>query len=171
MSTSSKINRSWCYTINNYTQDDIVALESIPCKVHICGKEVCNTTQTPHLQGYIRFEKPQRFSWWKLHFPRAHVEMRHGSEAQAFEYCTKENNIVIHKGEPSKNINYGNRNEEATAVIDKIHNGVGYWQIRKEHPLFVFWNRRNVLDYIADSTSEANGEDIVSSYKRRREGL
>lgn len=47
---------AWCFTLNNYTDEEIRRLESLECERLVVGKEVAPTTGTPHLQGYIRFK-------------------------------------------------------------------------------------------------------------------
>lgn len=47
--------RTWEFTINNYTDDDINACRTCECRYIVWGKEVSPTTGTPHLQGYVEF--------------------------------------------------------------------------------------------------------------------
>lgn len=150
MSNRPVMSRSWLYTINNPTEEDVSRLESLDCVVHVSGREVAPTTGTPHLQGYVRFKKPQRFSWWKNQFPTAHVEMRHGTEMEAWTYCAKDKDLAIEKGTPDPGRVYATRDEERDDIIKEIEDGDSYWEIRKRHKGFVFWNRRAVLDYMYD---------------------
>lgn len=145
-----KLSRSWCYTINNYTDDTIVALESLDCIRHVCGREV-GSQGTPHLQGYIRFAKPKRFSWWKRNFPTAHVEMRRGKETEASGYCKKEGDVVIDKGYDTDKVDeYGTVGEETDAVIEEIESGEKFGQIRKRHKRFFFHHRSKIVTYMYD---------------------
>lgn len=83
--------RSWCFTINNYTLDEELAMESVPCRYIIFGKEI-GENNTPHLQGYMEFPGPVRMSGVKKipGFSRAHIEPRRGTRDQAREYCKKD---------------------------------------------------------------------------------
>lgn len=154
--------RAWCYTLNNYTDDDVVRLESIECLRHVVGREV-GEAGTPHLQGYIRFKEPCRFSWWKNQVPKAHVELRKGTEEQAVTYCRKEGSLVIDKGvaesEPPR-LTGKKRDVEAAEVIGEIEAGHTYKQIRTDHKIFCFWHRRQVLEYKRD-TIELEKQDEV----------
>lgn len=146
----SNIGRSWCYTINNYTEEEKERLRSVPAKRHVCGDEV-GESGNPHLQGYIRFEKNQRFSWWKNQFPRAHVEVRQGSEKQAADYCKKSGNVLWDIGyDNDGQEKYGSRAAETQAVIEEIEDGMKYGQIRARHKSFFFFYRSNVVSYMSD---------------------
>lgn len=87
--------RHYCFTINNYTLDDLnnialISLEKI--KYIIYGKEIAPNTGTPHLQGYIELNTPQRMSYVKklLNNNSVHLEARKGTKQQAIEYCKKD---------------------------------------------------------------------------------
>lgn len=163
----AKIGRSWCYTLNNPTESEIEYIKTLDnCAVHVAAHEV-GESGTPHIQGYIRFHKPQKLSWWKRRLPRAHCELRRvkdsegnpipNSEARAFEYCLKDvpddkSTLVIEVGSPAipQPPKGASRDEEAAQVIEKIENGMSYRDIRSAHKVFCFWHRRNVLDYKKD---------------------
>jgi hypothetical protein len=89
--------RRWCFTINNYTQEDLdylgglFELESsvrfllFQCEIGEAG--------TCHVQGYIELKKQWRFTRVKrLIQPggHPHVEMARGNADQNRAYCTKE---------------------------------------------------------------------------------
>lgn len=161
----SKLSRSWVYTLNNYTSEEIIKLESLECLRHLCGKEVGNNG-TPHLQGYIRFKKPCRFSWWKNQFPRIHVEIRRGTEGEAVAYCQKDGDIVIDKGVTLGDREaFGNRTEEALAIVDEFRNGATYGEVRERHMGFFFFNRRHVIGFLHDESRLAQDERYIPSIK------
>lgn len=97
--TNSKMSRSrsYCYTINNPTEDDInftFGLHTIaPIRYHVCGMEL-GANNTPHLQGYVVFEDNKTLTATKSYLPRAHLEMANGSHLQASEYCKKDGNFI-----------------------------------------------------------------------------
>lgn len=85
--------RGWCFTCNNYTDDDIVMINDVSSlsQYLIYGKEVAGTG-TPHLQGYIYFENAKSFSKVQKIMPRGtHLETQKGTAVEASDYCKKEN--------------------------------------------------------------------------------
>lgn len=90
--------RSYCFTLNNYTEDEADAVAGIDCAYLIYGREV-GESGTPHLQGYIRFKNPRSLGGMKKLIPRAHFEARKGSEKQAIDYCRKDDPEPFIKGQ------------------------------------------------------------------------
>jgi hypothetical protein len=82
--------RGWCFTLNNYTDQDIADFKAsfADSKDFVVGKEV-GTNGTPHLQGVIRFEKARTYNNMKKLLPRAHIEMMKKYNASVI-YCKKE---------------------------------------------------------------------------------
>lgn len=80
--------RNLCFTINNYSVEDIILISQCPLSYVIVGFE--GRDATPHIQGYGELTKRTRFSTVKKYFPRAHIEARRGSAREAAEYCKKE---------------------------------------------------------------------------------
>lgn len=59
----SKTSRYWCFTWNNYSVeefDKLLTYEPDICKHIVIGREVCPTTGTPHIQGYVEWKSPVR---------------------------------------------------------------------------------------------------------------
>lgn len=90
----SKVSRSWCYTLNNYTELDINQFKAFSCKKHRCAKEI-GEKGTQHLQGAITFSRGYRISQLKKLNPRAHWEISKTKDAE--NYCTK-GEIIIDSG-------------------------------------------------------------------------
>ena len=93
--------KHWCFTINNYTDEEYMNLltlgSGIPSeqiKYLIIGKER-GESGTPHLQGYICLVKKKRLNpVKKIVGARAHLEVARGSPAQNVQYCSKEGDFV-----------------------------------------------------------------------------
>lgn len=100
-----KTARNCCFTLNNYTAEDICHLRRFAeaeCKYMIFGKEI-GAQGTPHLQGYFELKKLFKFKKLLSTFPRrAHLEKRRGSAIQASEYCEKEDKEPYVFGKISK---------------------------------------------------------------------
>lgn len=78
----------WCFTINNYTPDDLELVKNFGTYGK-CQEEV-GENGTPHLQGCCVFKSNQRISALKKLHPTAHWEVMRGTLEQAEEYCSKE---------------------------------------------------------------------------------
>ena len=77
---------NWCFTLNNYTKEDINNIcSNSSIKTYIFQEET-GTEGTPHLQGYIRFFKKIRPK--KLFNPKIHWEKCRNVKA-SIEYCQK----------------------------------------------------------------------------------
>lgn len=163
--------RSWCYTLNNPTEEEIKGLKALdPEKIacHVFAHEV-GEQGTPHLQGYVRFKKPCRLSWWKNQLPRVHVETRRGTEQQAWNYCVKDGNILFTYGEPMQGQVYATSSEETMAIIEEIEAGDSFVDIRARHRAFVFNKRRQVLDYMKDHRRiQAGGDPFEDEEEERK---
>lgn len=89
----------WCWTLNNYTGDEEKAIgHSIDSrggpKYVVFGREK-GESGTPHLQGYVEFERRVRLNTVKRYIgQRAHVEYRKGTMEEAVEYCKKDGDFI-----------------------------------------------------------------------------
>lgn len=87
--------RGYCFTINNYAEEDVGRLREIDFEEHrirflVCGREV-GASGTPHLQGYVQFLSARDFAIVKRMLPAgAHIEAAKGTPRQNYDYCTKE---------------------------------------------------------------------------------
>ncbi len=89
--------RRWCFTLNNYTEDEVSHLSHLFASksiLYIFGKEKGETRKTPHLQGYFESKNAIRFSTIKKWNPRFHLEKAKGSIKENCIYCSKENNFT-----------------------------------------------------------------------------
>jgi len=84
---------NWSFTINNYTEDELLACSrAVPQKdaVYIVfQEEVAPTTGTPHIQGYISFDKRIRLTGVKKVLgKRIYAVPSNGSPSSNRTYCT-----------------------------------------------------------------------------------
>jgi len=58
--------RAWCFTLNNYTENDILFLTStLDTEKYCFQEELAPTTGTPHLQGMVYFKNGKTFNEMK----------------------------------------------------------------------------------------------------------
>lgn len=96
--------RRWCFTWNNYTEDDILNLvKQYPNGYDYCmyGKEIAPDTKTPHLQGYVEFANPLAMTTVKSRLDpnkksksSIHVEICNGNRESNITYCSKTGDIT-----------------------------------------------------------------------------
>lgn len=60
--------KNWCWTLNNYTEEDCEAISAIGANYTCFGKEKAPLTGTDHLQGYISFAERKTFRQVKVSF-------------------------------------------------------------------------------------------------------
>lgn len=86
--------RSWCFTWNNPNEDEVLVPQAWPTDKYnyLVYQLEEGEAGTPHLQGYINFKNPVRFSEFRTWFPgnSAHIAIAKGSAGQNKTYCTKE---------------------------------------------------------------------------------
>lgn len=128
--TSNQRTRGWCFTINNYTDEDIDRLANLDCQYLVYGKEVAPTTGTCHLQGYVHFqgEKTLR-TIQRLLGSHGHYERRLGTIQEAIEYCKKDG-IVTERGTISTRVS---KSDEWGRVIQLAEEG-SMEELKEEYP-------------------------------------
>jgi len=91
----------WCFTLNNYTEDELSQFEVIgnsgDIKYLVVGKEV-GEQGTPHLQGFVQLNKKKTFGGITALLPRRCGNVRpmyaRSSPYQAAAYCLKDGQYV-----------------------------------------------------------------------------
>lgn len=80
--------RNFCFTLNNYSDEDITKLlTKLPVEYIVFAKEKAPTTGTPHLQGYCELSSQLDYSQIKaLTNDKIHIEPRRGSQSRAIAY-------------------------------------------------------------------------------------
>lgn len=85
----SKQARRWPFTWNNYPRDWKEKLKLAKYAYVIAGEEVCETTGTPHLQGYFHFKSCKRLQTLVKALPGPHYKRAKGSLESNQIYCSK----------------------------------------------------------------------------------
>jgi len=91
--------RNWCFTLNNYSDSELDDIANWDNNYTIFGQEV-GKENTPHLQGFTIFKKPQRLTAVKKVNARAHWEGAKGSWEQNVAYCSKDGIITEYGTKP-----------------------------------------------------------------------
>lgn len=111
--------RSYCYTKNNYTQEEVEAIKAIESTYHVIGFEI-GESGTPHLQGYIHFKNARSFKAVHKELFNAHIEPTKGTPEQASEYSKKDGEYW-EQGECPKQ----GKRTDVELVREEINNGNG----------------------------------------------
>jgi len=90
--------RPWCFTINNWTEDDWDRLISVAedARYLVFSMEHCGDrppevdTWTPHIQGYVYFANPRSFESLQKKLPRARIVPAKGTPEANYMYISKE---------------------------------------------------------------------------------
>lgn len=116
--------RNFCFTLNNYNDDDINSLKTLKCKYIIIGKEIAPTTGTEHLQGYFYLSNASTLKAVikrlkkTLGHARTHLEICKGTSEQNIDYCKKSQNF-IEVGEPPE----GGKRTDLAQIRDRLKSG------------------------------------------------
>lgn len=83
--------RSWVFTLNNYTPDDVAELKKVTHRYMCFGLETGDKEHTPHIQGYVQLDNPVSLRGVKkLLGDRFHVDIAKGTPEQNLKYCSKQ---------------------------------------------------------------------------------
>nr|WAE43032.1 MAG: replication associated protein [Cressdnaviricota sp.] len=107
--------RGWCFTVNNYTEEERLAILGTECRYIIVGQEV-GLEGTPHLQGFVYFEQPKALRQVRLICPRGHWENARGSPQQNIAYCSKEGRFETRGEPPASQEEKGEKGKAAIAA-------------------------------------------------------
>lgn len=81
--------RGYCFTINNYTFEDLYMMIQLPCDYIVFGFEI-GEEGTPHIQGYCFFQNARSFKVMREYVPRGHIEKAKGNPRQNRNYCIED---------------------------------------------------------------------------------
>ena len=108
--------KNWVFTYNNPIMEPL--LQSSMLYI-IFGREI-SPSGTPHLQGYVQFEKQLRFAKAKSYLPEGcHLEAAKGSYDSNKDYCSKDGDFKV-QGVPSltaNEIRKRSRDENCTEIV------------------------------------------------------
>lgn len=122
--------RNFCFTKNNYTEEDIEKIKAFDCKYLVFGREIAPTTGTPHLQGYCELNNQLRKSTLQPIF--GHISEAKGNAKQNLEYCSKVDKNYFESGTPKEQ---GKRND-IIPVVEMMKEKKTVEEIAKANPMF-----------------------------------
>lgn len=151
---ANKKSRGYCYTLPNYSEEDYSLLKVVECLYKIIGKEICPTTQTPHLQCYFYFKNARQFSAVKkLLAGNGHIEAAKGTPQENKTYCSKEGSFEEVGECPSQ----GQRNDISDAINTMKEHGVK--RACEEHPEVMVKYHRGML-FVRDQVCPIKPRDF-----------
>lgn len=121
--------RAWGFVINNYTEADVALMLGWGeiAKEIVASKEIAETG-TPHIQGWIKFEAPKRFSKLKKMHSRANWYKAKSKNAGI--YCCKEgSDLIVCK----KSMGAQGERADMDSIREQILEGVPEKQLWDEH--------------------------------------
>lgn len=121
---------NWCFTLNNYTDADVQRLQTLDCRFIIFGKEVCPTTGTPHLQGYVQWSKSLDRSTTRTRLGEVHLTPADGDSAHNITYCSKVDKNAFRRGAP---VDQGQRSSISLFLAQASTNH-SHMVIARDHP-------------------------------------
>lgn len=125
MSSNPRAKR-WVFTINNFTYDEeelVRNLEINPLIETVVAEEEHLNEGTPHIQGYIHCNKQiYRTVVENWLGGRAFIEVARGSEKDNFDYCTKEQQVIVEKRNPKfeKELRNPLTNDDAKQIMSDM---------------------------------------------------
>lgn len=81
--------RAYVFTLNNWTDEEYQKILTLNYKYIAIGDEIAPKTGTPHLQGYIYFERETSRNTIKKFIPRGWYRRARGTAKQNLTYCSK----------------------------------------------------------------------------------
>lgn len=140
--------RGFSFTLNNYTEDEIVQIKAIDARYLCYGKELAPETGTPHLQGYVYFINARRCASVLALLPiRAHVEISKGTAGQNRTYCEKDGDFYEQGECPVDGRTKGDLSADRWADIVRLSRLGDFEQILAKYPA-EYGTRLRSLEYL-----------------------
>lgn len=144
--------KNWCFTLNNYTQENedalLSAFDSGRAVYLIYGKEV-GSSGTPHLQGFISLASRARLQSLNRDFVQAHWTVARDIGA-SIEYCKKEGSVRELGLSPLLLPTQGKRNDLEEFKHAVKSGMVDHKELRETHSNVMARYPRFALAYVRD---------------------
>lgn len=172
--------RSYVFTINNYSHEDVDHILDMEAKYFCFGYEE-GQQGTPHIQGYVQFENPIAFKGAKRRIGhRAHVEIAKGNFEQNIEYCSKEGEFYEFGERPSQTATYDQikevmrdptKNPHMYRMYSKVYQDIRQDEIKKMAIQTEFYCIDPVHDLMTEVIEYFNLEEPEIAYITHMEEL
>jgi len=144
---TSQTSQKFTWTFHNYTDETFIKIKNFPDWIRWIGfgREVCPTTGTPHLQGFLYTWEPVRLSKFKLTFLKnRHMEIVRGNFEQNETYCNKDKQWEEYGERPQQ----GRRNDILGAKR-RLDSGIAIGDLMEDEAFFgiVMRNERSLSKY------------------------
>lgn len=154
----------WCFTINNFSEEDkeqVIALQDQATAL-IAETEHCGEGEgTPHIQGYVSFSSKKYRSWVSRLLPRAHLIPAQGGWKSNWVYCSKEGSVFVEKGHKLTEQINPNRGNQDFLTMHGDMKVMTPQEFEESYPKFWVMHRERVLsvmiDHAMDSVDTWNG--------------
>lgn len=161
--------KSYCFTLNNYSDDEVSSVEAFIssfCDYGIFGREV-GENGTPHLQGYFILKERQRLKFLKDRCSdRAHFEKSKGTSQQNRSYCSKDG-IAFEFGRCPGRVPSKTRDQLAREFVEDVSGGcgAGLLNFAERNPGVFYFSGHNLLrNYLRSRPAVDRGGISVKWY-------
>lgn len=134
------MSKRWCYTLNNYSEEEYTALQQQASCYHVMGSEI-GKEGTPHIQGFITFAKAKRLSGVKKINGRAHWEKTRETSDIAANYCKKDGLFWEQGKVPTQG-----KRTDLESVADMVKEGKSIKEIAEEYPTQIIKFHRGIRE-------------------------
>ncbi len=170
-STMAGLASRWIFTHNNYSDSDLeIARNWITadnCLYGVVGKEIAETTNTPHLQGFVHLKRNRRVRGLKKCLFNAHFEVARGTDEENQKYCKKGGDVLLEVGKPQPKSGTNRSFVNATEIAEKVGGGEDLYDVlcsQKEKYLVAFDKHMKYIDRMTQIIRNRKGEEAFVQY-------
>lgn len=155
--------KSWVYTA--FSLEDCEIIQSFQPELHVVGTELCPTTKRIHYQGVFRCREGKSLDGLRVPLgDRVHLEPCANING-AVAYARKDGSMVYDHGFGSVRASRSKQRDDTASDVLAIIDGSSsymqaYEEIKRKHPIFVFWHRRKVQEALMDKWPPPGGLEI-----------
>lgn len=140
---------AFVFTINNHTFDDLLSVISLDCSYLVFGFEFAPTTNTPHIQGYVRFVNNMSLKAFSKLLPRAGSRVAKAGDRANYVYCTKSGDWYQFGDTPMPG-----KRTDLDSLVEMIDNGSSREEIQAAYPKYYFMYKKKIEDMVKPTVNE-----------------